>query len=69
MGSIDKLPTNKGNESVSPWGHDEVIDRLDCVQRDFAEFKRYVRVMFREELDRYLKEVRKPRRYVEPGYR
>ena len=50
--------------------NDEVIiDKIDCLQRDFAGFKAFLIQYINEAIDKALREKRKPKPYVEPGYR
>ncbi len=46
-----------------------IIDKIDCLQRDFAGFKAYLLQYINDAIDRALKERSKRRPYIEPGYR
>jgi hypothetical protein len=71
MNSNNKLPLkDNANDFTDPCGdQEEIIDKIDCLQRDFAGFKAYLIQYLNETIDRALKERSKRRPYVEVGYR
>ena len=46
-----------------------IIDKIDCLQRDFTGFKAFLIQYINEAIDKALKEKRKPKPYIEVGYR
>jgi hypothetical protein len=59
----NKVNGNNNNDD------DLIIDKIDCLQRDLAGFKGYLLQYIDEAIYRALKELRKPKPYIERGYR
>ena len=66
-----KLPLkDNDNDFTDPCDQqEEIIDKIDCLQRDFAGFKAFLIQYINEAIDSALREKRKPKPYVEVGYR
>jgi hypothetical protein len=47
----------------------DIIDRLDRQSRDFSDFKISIRDEIRKEIDRAIREIRKPKPPIEVGYK
>ena len=64
---------NKQNNKVSGTNTDSkdeiIIDKVDCLQRDFAGFKGFLIQYIDDKIDSAVREIRKRKPYVEVGYR
>ena len=66
MGIINKRRVKK-DSGISK---DEIIiDKMDCLQRDFASFKPFLMSYIDQKIDRAVEEIRKRKPHVEVGYR
>jgi hypothetical protein len=64
--TLDKLSVTAGKYNPCD---DIIIDYIDSLGSNIANLRQDFRIIVREELTKLLRELRKPKPYVEVGYR
>ena len=75
VGDFDKMSdTAEGITLVSEKETEEptikdLADRIDCLQKNLASYKKFLIQLLNETADRIIKEQKKPKPQIEAGYR